>query len=63
MSKSHAIAGNAGSADTMYHIVTVVIAAMAAALAMTIAQPPLEDEPGWNCATMGNHICGEVSYE
>jgi len=20
----------------------------------------LEDEPGWNCATMGNHVCGSV---
>jgi len=21
---------------------------------------PLEDEPGWNCATQGNKICGKV---
>lgn len=20
----------------------------------------MEDESGWNCATMGNHICGEM---
>jgi predicted small lipoprotein YifL len=23
-------------------------------------RPPLEDEPGWNCATQGNKICGEL---
>lgn len=22
-------------------------------------RPPLEDEPGWNCLTQGNRICGE----
>jgi len=21
-------------------------------------RPPLEDEPGWNCQTQGNKVCG-----
>jgi hypothetical protein len=36
------------------------IAALALTLALTSGtdQGPLEDQPGWNCATMGNQICG-----
>lgn len=26
-----------------------------------VVQQPEEDEPGWNCATMGNKICGPQS--
>ncbi len=39
---------------------TRALATLALALALTAcgnAQPPLEDEPGWNCATMGNTRC------
>lgn len=43
-----------------YHAITALIAAIAAAAAMMLADPPLEDEPGWDCATMGNHVCGKV---
>jgi hypothetical protein len=43
-----------------YHTVTALIAAIAAVAAMLLADPPLEDEPGWDCATMGNHVCGKV---
>lgn len=43
-----------------YHIVTAIIAVIAAVGAMLLAQPPLEDEPGWDCATMGNMMCGKV---
>lgn len=53
--------------------VVLVSLALAAILALTVAtgglhdpaapdygttQPRFEDEPGWNCHTMGNHICG-----
>ncbi len=32
---------------------------IAIALAIGIAlSAPLEDQPGWDCATMGNRICG-----
>ena len=43
-----------------YNIVTFIIAAGVAIGAMMLAEPPLEDEPGWDCATMGNMICGKV---
>lgn len=25
-------------------------------------RPPLEDEPGWDCSTHGNQICGKVVW-
>jgi len=43
-----------------YHVVTFLIGAIAAVGAMLLAEPPLEDQPGWDCATMGNMICGKV---
>jgi hypothetical protein len=33
---------------------------MAAVLLFSPAHTPEEDEPGWNCATMGNLSCGEA---
>lgn len=43
-----------------YHAVTMLIGAIAVAGGLLLADPPLEDEPGWDCATMGNHVCGKV---
>lgn len=43
-----------------YHIVTFLIGMAAVVGAMLVADPPLEDEPGWDCATMGNMMCGKV---
>jgi len=43
-----------------YHVVTFLIGMVVAVGAMLLADPPLEDEPGWDCATMGNMICGKV---
>lgn len=37
----------------------VAFAAIAFATPPTQAQPCQEDQPCWNCATMGNHICGD----
>jgi hypothetical protein len=33
------------------------------AAAVTVTQAPTEDSAGWNCATMGNHICGPTNPE
>lgn len=50
-----------------YHVVTFIVAAVAAVGAMLIAQPDPafsrqiceEDMSCWDCATMGNRECGE----
>lgn len=48
----------------MYDRVTLALAAGTAVAAMLLASPnahaaPVqEDDPGWNCVTMGNRICG-----
>jgi hypothetical protein len=26
-------------------------------------RPPLEDEPGWNCQTQGNLVCGQAKED
>lgn len=59
---------------TMYNRLTLAMAAGALVMAGAIAEPtviptpatpsvvhsvqPEEDEPGWDCTTMGNRICG-----
>jgi hypothetical protein len=37
-----------------------VVAALLLSGCASSGPAPLEDEPGWNCATMGNRVCGEV---
>ena len=39
---------------------TTLVAVVAAAILGAPAQMQ-EDDPGWDCATMGNHICGPVN--
>lgn len=39
----------------------LLAAIIASILAGCGAEAPLEDEPGWNCATMGNGICGGLN--
>lgn len=34
---------------------------IAGTVAGSSPRPPLEDEPGWNCHTQGNRICGSQS--
>lgn len=46
----------------MSRTITAVIALLLAFTVLSApqaTQPPQEDEPGWNCATMGNRICGD----
>lgn len=59
------------------HVLTAVVAAFTAVVAMVLASPDTdgstgrmagpvsitEDSPAWDCRTMGNRICGPLSDE
>lgn len=40
-------------------VLTLLLGAAIMFAAPAQAQPCQEDQPCWNCATMGNHICGD----
>ena len=35
-----------------------IVVGIVAGLAINYSVTPEEDQPGWDCRTMGNHVCG-----
>lgn len=41
-------------------ILTALVSLVMVGSAATAMAQPQEDDPGWNCQTMGDHVCGHV---
>lgn len=50
-----------GSTYTEAVILPDLLYPVTAPVTAPVADAPMEDEPGWDCATMGNRICGPLT--
>jgi len=44
-------------------VTSVMVAAVVTVGVATAATAVEEDEPGWDCRTMGNHVCGVIGVD